>query len=140
MRQLFDEVKGETFRPLGLSENELQELLDFQYRARSQHYQTHFPNAQDIVMEARGERVGALIVHYGVEVILVDVTVCAAHRGNGHGTAAMSQLLHEATSLKKSVDLFVEPWNPAKRLYERLGFIQYEENEYGIRMKCQPPI
>ena len=50
------------------------------------------------------------------------VAVSPEHRGRGLGTALMKRLLSEASALFPAVSLSVSPSNPARRLYERLGF------------------
>lgn len=50
------------------------------------------------------------------------VAVSPGHRGRGVGTALLKRLLSEASSLFPAVSLSVSPENPARRLYERLGF------------------
>ena len=50
------------------------------------------------------------------------VAVSPEHRGRGVGTALMKRLLAEASALFPAVSLSVSPDNPARRLYERLGF------------------
>ena len=55
--------------------------------------------------------------------ILVYIAVNQGYRGNGIGKRLMEQALELAEG---GVALHVEPDNPAKRLYERLGF----ENKY----------
>ncbi|MHC5352756.1 GNAT family N-acetyltransferase [Myroides sp. LJL115] len=57
------------------------------------------------------------------ENILVYIATCSNFRGQGIG----KQLMKEAISLAKgSIALHVDPDNPAKALYEKLGF----ENKY----------
>ena len=60
---------------------------------------------------------------YIPENILVYIAVDAAHRGQGIGAQLMKEAL---AGVDGAVALHVEPHNPAKRLYERLGF----ENKY----------
>jgi ribosomal protein S18 acetylase RimI-like enzyme len=48
--------------------------------------------------------------------------VLTEHRGRGIGTAALRMLLGEAARAGKPVRLHVERTNPARHLYERLGF------------------
>jgi GNAT superfamily N-acetyltransferase len=60
---------------------------------------------------------------YIPENILVYIAVDAAARGKGVGKALMEEALKAA---KGDVALHVEPDNPAKFLYEKLGF----ENKY----------
>lgn len=50
------------------------------------------------------------------------VAVSPGHRGRGVGTALMERLLTEASGLFPALTLSVSPRNPARRLYERLGF------------------
>lgn len=50
------------------------------------------------------------------------VAVLPGHRGRGVGTALLKRLLAEASALFPAVCLSVSPENPARRLYERMGF------------------
>ncbi len=57
------------------------------------------------------------------ENILVYIATCQEHRGQGIGKELMLQAIEKA---KGSIALHVEANNPAKKLYEKLGF----ENKY----------
>jgi GNAT superfamily N-acetyltransferase len=52
----------------------------------------------------------------------MDVTLLPERRGQGLGTALMQRLLDWSDELQLPVTLHVEPFNPAQRLYQRLGF------------------
>ncbi|MCL6462707.1 Acetyltransferase (GNAT) family protein [Flavobacterium micromati] len=53
------------------------------------------------------------------ENILVYIAVDSSHRGKGYG----KQLMEKAISIAEgNIALHVEPDNPAKKLYEKLGF------------------
>jgi ribosomal-protein-alanine N-acetyltransferase len=78
--------------------------------------------------------VGGLIMNetgmsgYIPDNILVYVAVDASYRGKGFGAQIVERSFKEA---KGSVKLHVEYDNPAKRLYERLGFTtKYAEMRY----------
>lgn len=82
----------------------------------------------------RGEIVGAVVINqtgmsgYIPENILVYIAVNAQRRGLGIGRKLMDKALSMA---KGDVALHVEPDNPAKRLYESLGFSnKYLEMRY----------
>ncbi len=68
---------------------------------------------------------GALVINetgmsgYIPENILVYIAVNADQRGKGVGTQLMKSALDQCNG---NVALHVEPHNPAKKLYERLGF------------------
>jgi ribosomal protein S18 acetylase RimI-like enzyme len=57
-----------------------------------------------------------------VEVRLMDITLLPDHRNLGLGTRLVSELLRYADALQRQMSLHVEPFNPAKRMYERMGF------------------
>jgi GNAT superfamily N-acetyltransferase len=78
-----------------------------------------------LIGEQEGKVVGVLIMNrtgmkgYIPENILVYVAVDASLRGQGIGKSIVERALEEAEG---DVKLHVEYENPAKRLYERLGF------------------
>jgi ribosomal-protein-alanine N-acetyltransferase len=82
----------------------------------------------------QGELAGGLIMNrtgmadYIPDWVLVYVAVDASHRGKGFGR----QLIEEAfRHCDGDVKLHVEYDNPAKRLYERIGFVnKYAEMRY----------
>lgn len=82
-----------------------------------------------------GEIVGAVVINrtgmegFIPENILVYIAVHQNQRGKGLGKALMERAIATA---KGSIALHVEPNNPAKRLYERLGFT----NKY-LEMRLQ---
>ncbi|RZN47545.1 N-acetyltransferase [archaeon] len=91
------------------------------------------------ILIAREEKdiVGALVMNetgmsgYIPENILVYVAVDASRRGKGIGGKIVREALERA---KGDVKLHVEHDNPAKRLYERLGFTsKYAEMRYSKR-------
>ncbi len=68
------------------------------------------------------------------------VAVSPEHRGKGVGTALMKRLLTEASALFPAVSLSVSPQNPARRLYERLGFetVEVRGGHPLMLMKLRP--
>ncbi len=82
-----------------------------------------------------GELVGALIINntgmsgYIPDHVLVYVAVDAKYRGKGFGRKIVEKALEECPG---DVKLHVEYDNPAKRLYERIGFTnKYAEMRYN---------
>lgn len=72
-----------------------------------------------------GQYVGAVIINetgmqgYIPENILVYIATHHEHRGKGIGGKLMKEAINTAQG---NIALHVEPENPAKRLYEKLGF------------------
>ncbi len=87
-----------------------------------------------------GEKlVGVVVInHTGMhgyipENILVYIAVDASERGKGIGKTLMQNTISMA---KGNIALHVEPENPAKKLYERLGFTnKYLEMRYDASAK-----
>ena len=64
-------------------------------------------------------------------------TICMVpeHQNRGIGTEVIRSVIAEAETQKMPLFLSVLKVNPARRLYERLGFVVIEETEHHFRMK-----
>ena len=89
---------------------------------------------------------GGLFVGYvnaawdgGVHVFLLDPTVHPGHRHRGIGTALLRQTQIFAAERNQRVSIHVETFNPARHLYERLGFKPVaKRDEVYILMEWSP--
>ena len=92
-----------------------------------------FESAQ--VLELNGQRVGLLkAVRRGNDWQLLQIQLVPVLQGMGVGATLIRELLAEARSLGATVQLSVLKANPARRLYERLGFVVVGESEHSYRM------
>jgi ribosomal protein S18 acetylase RimI-like enzyme len=106
-------------------------FLAHQFAAQDIHYRTHYDDAAFDVIEVDGEPAGRLYVHRGPkEIRIVDITLTPAFRGRGLGTRLLRGLIAEADDGGRKLSIHVEANNPARRLYERLGFER--AGEYGV--------
>jgi ribosomal protein S18 acetylase RimI-like enzyme len=86
-----------------------------------------------------GEPAGRLYVRRGDrEIRIVDIALLPERRGNGIGTSLLRDLLAEADATGKSVTIHVERFNPALRLYERLGFAVAEDKGVYLFLERLP--
>ena len=60
--------------------------------------------------------------YLGDETPELTIALLPAYRGKGIGTALLKRLFEETKGKYQALSLSVSPNNPAKRLYERLGF------------------
>ena len=98
-------------------------FVRMQYGAQKQQYLRSYPNANNSIILLNDAPVGRLIVNRAEsEWTLVDISLLPEHRGLGIGTHLLKELLNEASATSKRVRLHVLQSNPAKQLYERLGF------------------
>jgi GNAT superfamily N-acetyltransferase len=99
-------------------------FLAQQFAAQTAHYARVRAGAAFSVVLVDGERAGRLIVDEqgDGEIGIVDVSLLPAHRGRGIGSRLLAPVLERADALGRPVAIHVERLNPARRLYERLGF------------------
>src|SRR5690349_5478244 len=94
-----------------------------QFEAQHAHYQQTYKGADWLVIQHGGDAVGRLyLIEWEREHRIIDIALLPEHRGKGLGTAIMRDLLDMAASHGKAVTIHVEQFNPAQRLYQRLGF------------------
>lgn len=58
----------------------------------------------------------------------------------GIGHSLIEQMQQRADAEGLVIELFVETYNPAKRLYDRLGFTVINESGVYLRMRREPRV
>lgn len=74
------------------------------------------------------------IVRDGKQWELVQIQIVPEKQGGGIGTQLVQKLLSDAVATKASVSLSVLKANPARRLYERLGFRIVKDKGHAYEM------
>jgi ribosomal protein S18 acetylase RimI-like enzyme len=75
-----------------------------------------------------GSSIGRLYIDRNPrEHTVIDIALLPEHRGHGLGAAIMRDLMDEAQTAGKPLTIYVEKFNPALRLYQRLGFQTVED-------------
>ena len=116
-------TRTEELAPVPWDESRKQAFLRSQFDAQSRWYREHYTRASYEIVVVDGEPAGRLYLHRGgSEIRIVDIALLPEHRGNGVGTSLLKDVLAEAEATGKRVTIHVERFNPALRLYERLGF------------------
>ncbi len=110
-----------------------------QFGAQHAWYQEHYQGATFDVILVDGAPGGRLYVHRrAAEIRLVDITLLPEHRKGGLGTSIVRSLMGEGEVAGKPVTIHVEVYNPALKLYERLGFKPIEERGPYLLMEWRP--
>jgi ribosomal protein S18 acetylase RimI-like enzyme len=116
------------------------EFLAQQFHAQRHHYRSHYPGASFDVIEQDTRPIGRLYVaRPEQEIRLMDIALLPECRNQGIGGSLCEALLDEARDERRVVSLHVEDDNPAKRLYERLGFRDVAEVTFYRLMHWVPP-
>jgi ribosomal protein S18 acetylase RimI-like enzyme len=117
-------------------------FLESQFTAQRDHYLKYYANSSFDIIEQHGVPAGRLYVDRQERTLLiVDVALLPQWRGRGIGTALIEALFAEARGVGKEVSISVEKFNPAQRLYRRLGFREYAEDDvyWFMYWSPQPP-
>ncbi len=96
------------------------------------------PDAYQVIV-IEGWDVGAIAVAWtSAEALLADIELLPGWRGRGLGTAIIGNVLDEARGRRLPVTLQVLKGNPARRLYDRLGFQIVGETTTHFSMLASP--
>ena len=133
---LYASTRAEELAVTGWSAEETAAFCRQQFDAQSVHYTENYPGASLQVIERDGEPIGRLYVaRWAREIRIMDIALLPQHRGSGIGTQLLRELQDEARSAEKSLTIHVERFNPALRLYERLGFQMTEDKGVYLLMR-----
>ena len=104
------------------------------------YFQERFDPRRERIVILKGEEIGVLAIEETEdEVFLSKVYILPEYQGQGIGTRLMRAVLDRAFGRGLPVTLQVLKVNPARRLYERLGFAAVGETETHTLMKAIPP-
>lgn len=137
--EVYASTRAEELAVTGWDDAQKEQFLRMQFNAQHKYYQEQFPDAAFQVIEWQDRRVGRLYVHRrDKEIGVVDIALLPAHRKQGIGGLLLREILAEAAAVKKPVRIYVERFNPAMRLYERLGFRQIGDTGVYFHMEWTP--
>lgn len=148
VRQAKSDLMKVTFRPATDADQSF--LLDLRLQTMDQHYVasgvhlsreehmqrvlSRFDCAQIIVIDERES--GLLkLDRNGSDWHLMQIQLLPDLQRRGLGTQLMSNIISEASSAGATIRLGVLKANPARRLYERLGFLEVGETSDGVKMQ-----
>lgn len=116
-------------------------FLRIQFDAQRTFYEREYPRAEFQIILVAGEIAGRLYVHRRErEIRIMDIALLPGYRGRGIGTTLLSDVLAEGERTARPVTIHVESFNPALRLYERLGFSKIASNGVYHLLERKPSI
>ena len=89
------------------------------------------------IIQYNGGNIGHITVTYSKDrIILEGIHIVESFQGKGIGGRLIEQIIYEGNERQLPLELILLKVNPAKRLYERLGFCVYKEdvNRYYMRV------
>ena len=114
-------------------------FLDSQFALQRHHYLNHYANSAFDIIEQHGVPAGRLYLdRQERRLLIVDIALLPQWRSRGIGTALIEAVFAEARLAGTEVNISVEKFNPAQRLYHRLGFRPYAEDSVYWFMYWSP--
>lgn len=137
--QLYANTREDELAPLGWTQDQLDAFLEMQFDAQHSYYIEQFSQADFQIIQSGREPVGRLYTERRPdEIRIIDIALLPDYRNRGIGSSYLHQILAEARAAGLAVRIHVEQFNPALRLYERLGFIKIGDTGVYFLMEWRP--
>ena len=135
LQRLYGSTRSDEMALTNWNDAETDAFLRLQFDAQHRHYMEHYRQSRFEIIEREGKPIGRLYVARRADDIrIIDIALLPEWRGKGLGGGLMRALLDEAAAAGKTVSIHVEAYNPALRLYERLGFRAIGEDDGIYRL------
>ncbi|HEU0014060.1 MAG TPA: GNAT family N-acetyltransferase [Longimicrobium sp.] len=139
LERLYGTVRAPELAPLPWTQAQKDEFVRHQFNAQHTWWHEQYEDTTYDVVLVNGVPAGRLYVgRWQSTIRVVDIALLPEHRGGGLGTRLMNDVLAEGDAAGKPVSIHVERYNPAMRLYERLGFVEVEDK--GVYVLMERPV
>lgn len=137
---LYASTRADELAMVQWSDEQKLQFLQMQFHAQSTYYAQEYDGCEFLVIEQHGKPVGRLYIDRTPDDLrIVDIALMPEARGQGLGTILLKEILDEAAAKGAIVSIHVENFNPARRLYERLGFEHVDTNGVYHLMHWKAP-
>lgn len=137
LRAVYASTRADEMAMVPWTPEQKQAFVEMQFRAQDTDYRRNYPEAAFLVIEREGVPIGRLYVdRRPASIHVLDIALLARSCNGGVGTKLLRDLQAEAASLAQPLTIHVERFNPALRLYQRLGFhLLREEGDVYLLME-----
>jgi ribosomal protein S18 acetylase RimI-like enzyme len=137
--RLYASTREQELAQVPWSTAQKQTFLVSQFEAQRRHYRSYFGDSAFGVIERNGEPAGRLYLQVReTQLHIIDIALLPAWRGRGIGTAILEASQGAGRSSGKGVGIMVEKFNPALRLYRRLGFAAIADHGVYLELEWLP--
>jgi GNAT superfamily N-acetyltransferase len=141
LRELYASTRIDELASVGWSPAQADGFLRMQFDLQRTHYRQHYADASFLIVVLDGRPVGRLYVHYtSRDVRVLDISLVPDVRRKGVGRWLLETVIEKADGLSAPVTLHVALENPARRLYERLGFRAVTQDAMNLFMERPPAV
>lgn len=123
LKELYASVRWAEMAPTGWPDGLKHAFLEQQRNLQTQHYLSHYAGLWRGIVLCADKPVGRLYLwRNGDDLRIVELSLLAAYRQRGVGSRLLRAVQDEAGGSGARASLHVDENNPARRLYQRLGF------------------
>lgn len=139
LMQLYGSTRADELALVDWADTQKQAFIAMQFEAQHAYYQQHYTQAYFELVLLQGDPIGRLYLNpSATDIRIVDIALLPEFRGRGLGTALLRSVLALGQRTGAAVSIHVEQFNPALRLYKRLGFGQVGEVGVYFLMRWTP--
>ena len=135
----FCNERAHNFELLSATRDQKEQLLRMQYEAQQRGYRGQFPDANFDVVLIDGVPAGNLFAQRGPDdFTLIDIALLPEHRNRGIATKLIQDLIADACAAGRVLRAHVQKDNPARYLWQRLGFRIVGDDGVYLELEIPP--
>ncbi len=139
LMEVYGSTREEEMCLTGWSKLQIAQFISMQFNAQHVHYNRFYPNAAYNIIVVNGQPAGRLYVDRTPnDLRIMDIALLPQFKRKGISNHFLRQLINEGGRTNTPVSLHVEKNNPAKKLYDRLGFEVVEDRDIYWFMEWKP--
>jgi ribosomal protein S18 acetylase RimI-like enzyme len=139
LHRLYATTREDELKQVPWTDEQKAAFVSHQFHAQHQFWHENYTDTSWDLVLLDGEPIGRLYVaRWPDDIRVVDIALMPEHRRGGVGTRLLREILAEGDASARKVSIHVEIFNPARTLYERLGFVQAEEKGVYLLMERYP--
>jgi GNAT superfamily N-acetyltransferase len=142
LSHLFRVNNIDVLRLMGLPDEMIEKLIEFQYRSQTTTYRTLFPDAVFSIVERDGDTIGRLIENDEQDVVyFVDFVLMPERQAKGLGSAFIRALMNEWGARGRGTRVKILMNNePSLKMCRKLGMVEAESSDAAyVEMRWYPP-
>ncbi|NES22536.1 MAG: GNAT family N-acetyltransferase [Symploca sp. SIO3E6] len=137
--QVYASTREEELAVVDWSPEQKASFLEMQFNTQHTYYLQQFKQATFEIIEQEGKPIGRLYLdRRQTEIRIIDIALLPSYRNQGIGSRLLKDILAQGKQLGLPVRIHVEQFNPALRLYQRLGFQKIDDHGVYYLMEWSP--
>lgn len=139
LKKLYRTTREHELNQTNWNEKQKESFIEFQFNAQYSHYSSSYDNIDFKIILLNNVSVGRLYLwETENQIRIVDISLLPESTGKGIGSKILNSLIQQSEQLGKKLNIHVEYYNPALRLYERLGFEKTDDTGMYFFMERYP--